>query len=307
MTRKLAMEDLDTPDRIRVLRTIDQLRDLRVCEDISLPQANKFELLQIFPQILFAAFEIQSTMSSSNLLASMKALDLSPSQGDKDSKVIHVKNDKPIPKPRASSRFNAEGSSPKLSSTEQWDTSLPSAARNAESGALATSHRAPKSRRRQKPKARGLDKSWSMYPALHDSVSHLLEEDDLSFTFFAIDEDKGSIEEYDTNIMGRFKCLNGVCPKAGWASNIIAITIRMYSEQQYNARVYHQRCKGCGSLGQPFPDDSYAKRIAYRLKKWSGIEMDQPSYTVRESEGPHESALCEGCKHGHCKFSMVLE
>lgn len=40
------MEDLDTPDRIRVLRTIDQLRDLRVCEDISLPQANKFELLR---------------------------------------------------------------------------------------------------------------------------------------------------------------------------------------------------------------------------------------------------------------------
>jgi hypothetical protein len=146
-----------------------------------------------------------------------------------------------------------------------------------------------------------------MYPALHDSVSHLLEEDDLSFTFFAIDEDKGSIEEYDTNIMGRFKCLNEVCPKSGWASNIIAITIRMYPEQQYNARVYHQRCKGCGSLSQPFPDDSYAKRTAYRLKKWSGIEMDQPSYTVRGSERPHESALCEGCKHGHCKFSKVLE
>lgn len=46
MTRKSAMEDLDTPDRIRVLRTIDQLRDLGVCEDISLPQASKFELLR---------------------------------------------------------------------------------------------------------------------------------------------------------------------------------------------------------------------------------------------------------------------
>jgi len=40
--------------------------------------------------------------------------------------------------------------------------------------------------------------------------------------------------------MGRFKCLNEVCPKAGWASKMIAITIRMYPEQQYNARVYHQ-------------------------------------------------------------------
>jgi hypothetical protein len=165
------------------------------------------------------------------------------------------------------------------------------------------SHREPKSRTRPKSKPQDLDKSWSMYPALHDSVGRLLEEDDLSFTFFAIDEDKGSIAEYDTNIMGRFKCLNEVCTKAGWASKMIAITIRMYPEQQYNARVYHQRCKGCGSLSQPFPDDSYAKRIVYRLKKWSGIEMDRPSYTVRASERPHESALCEGCKHGHCKLS----
>ena len=78
-----------------------------------------------------------------------------------------------------------------------------------------------------------------MYPALHDSVGRLLEEDSLSFTFFAIDEDKKFIEEYNTNTMGRFKCLNSVCRNAGWASNKIAITIRMYPEQQYNTRVYH--------------------------------------------------------------------
>ena len=141
-----------------------------------------------------------------------------------------------------------------------------------------------------------------MYPALHDSVGSLLEEDDLSFTFFAIDEDEGSIKEYDTTIMGRFKCLNRACPSAGWTSKMIAITIRMYPEQQYNARVYHQRCKGCGSLSQPFPDDSYVQRIAYRLKKWSGVEMDPPSFTVRERERPHESTLCEGCKYGHCRL-----
>lgn len=162
-------------------------------------------------------------------------------------------------------------------------------------------HREPKSRRRPKPKAQDLGTSWSMHPALHDSVCRLLEEDDISFTFFAIDEDKESIEDYDTNVMGRFKCLNKVCRQAGWTSKTIAITIRMYPEQQYHAQVYHQRCKSCGSLSQPIPDDSYAQRIAYRLKKWSGIEMDRPSYTVRASERPHESALCEGCKHGHCQ------
>jgi Zinc-binding domain len=164
-------------------------------------------------------------------------------------------------------------------------------------------HRAPKSRRKPKSQTQDLDKSWSMYPELHDSVGRLLEENDLSFTFFAIDEDEGSIEEYDTNIMGRFKCLNKACSQPGWGSKMIAITIRMYPEQQYNARVYHQRCKGCGRLSQPFPGDSYAERIAYRLKKWSGIEMDRPSYTDHASKRPHESALCEGCKHGHCKFS----
>jgi hypothetical protein len=78
-----------------------------------------------------------------------------------------------------------------------------------------------------------------MYPALHENVRRLLEEDDLSFTFFAIDKDKGSIEEYDTNIIGRFKCLNKVCLSKGWGSKMIAITIRMYLEQRYNARVYH--------------------------------------------------------------------
>lgn len=143
-----------------------------------------------------------------------------------------------------------------------------------------------------------------MFPALHDSVTRLLEEDNLYFNFFAIDNDKGSIEEYDTNIMGRFKCLNEACPKAGWGSKVIAITIRMYPRQRYNARVYHQRCKGCGNLSDPFPDHSYAERIAYRLKKWSVIEMDRPTYTAGGSDRPHERGLCEGCRHGHCVWSI---
>lgn len=58
--------------------------------------------------------------------------------------------------------------------------------------------------------------------------------------------------------------------------------------------MYHQRCKSCGSLNQPFPDDSNAQRITYRLKNWSGIEMDRPSFTAGASERPHESALYEG-------------
>ena len=45
MALKSVMEDLDTPDRIRLLRIIDHLRDLGVSEDISLPQVNKIGLL----------------------------------------------------------------------------------------------------------------------------------------------------------------------------------------------------------------------------------------------------------------------
>lgn len=54
-----------------------------------------------------------------------------------------------------------------------------------------------------------------MYLALHENVRRLLEEDDLSFTFFIIDKDKRSIKEYNTNIIGRFKCLNKVYPSKG--------------------------------------------------------------------------------------------
>jgi hypothetical protein len=142
-----------------------------------------------------------------------------------------------------------------------------------------------------------------MYPSLHGSVSQLLEAENLTFTFFPTDSDKESIEDYDTNIMGRFRCPNKECPKVGWASKVIAITIRMYPRQQYNARVYHQRCKDCGWLSYPVPDESYAERVAYRLKKWSGIEMDHPYYMEGANNRPHESDLCEGCKHGHCKWS----
>jgi hypothetical protein len=142
-------------------------------------------------------------------------------------------------------------------------------------------------------------RSWSMYPALHDDISHLLEDDDLFFDFHENDDDESCIEEYDTNIMGRFVCHNQACSCGGWSSKMIAITIRMYPGARYNARIYHQRCRECKSLSKPRLNDSYAERVAYRLKKWSGIEVDRPFYSG-QSKGPHQSDLCEGCKHNHC-------
>lgn len=149
-------------------------------------------------------------------------------------------------------------------------------------------------RRKSKPNQR-----WSMYPNLHDDVSSLLEENDLHFDFHEDDITITCIKEYDTNIKGRFTCHNRACGSRSWSSMRIAITIRMYPGAQYNARVYHQRCQGCNGLGEPRLDGSYAERVAYRLKKWSGIELDRPFYSGK-SKGPHQNDLCEGCREGHC-------
>lgn len=138
-----------------------------------------------------------------------------------------------------------------------------------------------------------------MFPDLHDNVATLLESSGLDFVFHQQDEDYGSTRDYDTNIMGQFKCRNRSCWSKGWSSKMIAITIRMYGENEYNARVYHQRCKNCNQLSRPLLDGSYAERVAYRLKKWRGITMEVPYYS-EESKGPHEKSLCEGCKNGHC-------
>jgi hypothetical protein len=46
-------------------------------------------------------------------------------------------------------------------------------------------------------------------------------------------------------------------------------------------------------------DGSYAERVVYRLKKWSGIDVEQPFFSD-EHNGPHLTALCEGCRNGRC-------
>jgi hypothetical protein len=138
-----------------------------------------------------------------------------------------------------------------------------------------------------------------MYPSSHDNVSRLLREHNLFFDFHKNDDPEGCTREYDTNIMGQFTCHDPACTSRGWQSKQIAITIRMYPGEQYNARVYHQRCDACDTVSKPQLDDSYAERVAYRIKKWCGVQMEAPPYS-RERKGPHKGDLCEGCKHGHC-------
>ncbi|EEP75359.1 conserved hypothetical protein [Uncinocarpus reesii 1704] len=144
---------------------------------------------------------------------------------------------------------------------------------------------------------------WSMYPDLDADVSRLLADSGLSLDFHQVDDGKDSTRAWDTNVMGRFSCHNKNCRSTGWSSKKIAITIRMYKyipSAKYNARVYHQRCKSCNRLSRPVLDSSYAERVAYRLKKWHGIQTETAVYSGG-SKGPHNSRLCEGCKDGHCR------
>lgn len=143
--------------------------------------------------------------------------------------------------------------------------------------------------------------SWSMYPKFHKHVQSELETEDLNFTYHQEDDNKACVKDYDTNVIGRFICRNKSCSSDGWASKVVAVTIRMYPDNEYNARVYHQRCRGCHSVARPILDKQcYAERVAYRLKKWKGKKVEQPFYEKKNTP-PHEGKLCEGCKVGRCK------
>lgn len=163
-----------------------------------------------------------------------------------------------------------------------------------------------------KRKSKRAQKLFCLLPSLHDDVSALLEEDDLSFSFHAEDSPAGCIKQWDTNVIGWFVCRSDKCKDRkdnSWKSRSIATTIRLYPGAKYNARVYKQRCKHCKALGHPdlkkerlSEDSSYADRVAYRIKKWCGVDVERPTFPTQEPEykGPHRVKLCEGCQAGHC-------
>lgn len=82
---------------------------------------------------------------------------------------------------------------------------------------------------------------------------------------------------------------------------MVAILIRGYPGNGYNALVFNQRCKSCNWLGNLKLDkESNVDRVVYRLKKWADVPVEQPFFNHKEGP-PHESALCEGCKRGVCR------
>ena len=140
-----------------------------------------------------------------------------------------------------------------------------------------------------------------MYPSLHQDVVNAISSDITSAWFQERDVEGDSEKEYSTHVMGRFRCYNKACSTPGWSSKMVAILIRGYPVNGYNAVVFNQRCKACDRLGTPELDEnSYVDRVAYRLKKWAGITMEPRYYATKEGL-PHVSRLCEGCKKGVCR------
>jgi hypothetical protein len=137
-----------------------------------------------------------------------------------------------------------------------------------------------------------------MYPRLHCDVVNAVFEYIGATRFHENDSDSGSINRYSTCVMGVFICSNYACPKVSWGSGKVAIMIRKYPNNGYNAIVYNQRCESCEELGRLKLDErSYVDRVSYRLKKWAGVDLKLPNFTLKETP-PHKTHLCEGCKRG---------
>ena len=84
---------------------------------------------------------------------------------------------------------------------------------------------------------------------------------------------------------------DAACATKKWSSKMIAVTIGQYTSNRYNARVHRQRCKKCGYLGCPELNKSHAERVAYRLKKWSGVEANSWNFDTGQSINGHKLIL----------------
>lgn len=112
----------------------------------------------------------------------------------------------------------------------------------------------------------------SFHQNIMDAVSHSI----ASIWFCESDSDRGAINIYTTHVMGKFRCTINTCRTNGWGSKMVAILIRGFAENGYNAVVFNQRCKACNKLGNLTLDEkSYVDRVAYRVQKWAGILMQQ--------------------------------
>ncbi|KAK5948300.1 hypothetical protein OHC33_010610 [Knufia fluminis] len=155
--------------------------------------------------------------------------------------------------------------------------------------------------RKKFSKFKGETRTSFMFPLLHQDVVKAVCERIESTWFCENDEDEKCHNEYITHVMGKFRCTNRAYSTHGWGSKKVAILIRGYAENGYNAEVFNQRCKSCDLLGTLTLDErSYIDRVAYRIQKWAGVRMEQRYYASKGGM-PHKREFCEGCKREVCR------
>jgi hypothetical protein len=157
------------------------------------------------------------------------------------------------------------------------------------------------------PKPTGEKRPSFMFPWLHKDVVNAISHS-IAFTWVRKSKsDRSAQKECTTHVMGRFRCMNNGCGTDGWGSKKVAILIRGYAENGYNAVVFNQRCRSCDQLGTLNLDEkSYVERVAYRIQKWAGVPVARPYYESKEGL-PHKQDLCEGCKRGFCRKASNWE
>ena len=110
------------------------------------------------------------------------------------------------------------------------------------------------------------------FPWLHSNVRDALDGEIQPAPTFARQRGQKSSSPdntYSTHVMGRFRCGNDGCRSAGWGSKKIAIQIRGFSGNRYDAVVFGQRCKRCDWLGHLILDtESYVGRPEMIERNW---------------------------------------
>jgi hypothetical protein len=159
-------------------------------------------------------------------------------------------------------------------------------------------------RKPYKPRGETLRGTTAMFPSLYDDVKNALSSEFITPEpwFNPARDDRETITEYSTYIIGRFEYRNQSYAKRNWGSKKISILIRRFPDNGYNAIVFKQRYKSCEKVGAlRLDENSYVERVVYRLKKWAGIAMDTPEHYGGKKGPAHEYSLCEGCKRGYCQ------
>ncbi|KAG7293527.1 hypothetical protein NEMBOFW57_003579 [Staphylotrichum longicolle] len=85
--------------------------------------------------------------------------------------------------------------------------------------------------------------------------------------------------------MRHFECRNESCVEKRGGSNKIAVVIRQYHSNGYNAPVYVQAAlQVCNKLGVlRLDENSYVERVVFRLKKWAAIPTEAREYNLRSA------------------------